>query len=151
MTPEVYEWVKYIKELENLNGKVLDVGSLNITGCVRDLFDDYTGLDMKAGENVDIVANAHDLPFENETFDVVCCLEMLEHDSNFYQTIDEIYRVLKPGGYLLLTARANGYELHDFPHDYWRFNEDGFRLLLEPFSRAFVGENLLGIYGWAQK
>ena len=151
MTPEVREWVRYVRDLNGLGGRVLDVGSLDITGCVRDLFDDYTGLDMKAGKNVDVIADAHDLPFGDESFDVVCCLEMLEHASDFFMTLAEIDRVLRPGGYLLLTARANGYELHDFPHDYWRFNEDGFRLLLSRFTRAFVGENLLGIYGWAQK
>jgi SAM-dependent methyltransferase len=151
MTPEVYEWVKEVKRTFDLKGKVLDIGSMNITGCVRDLFEDYIGLDIRPGLNVDVVADAHSLPYANEYFDVVCCLEMLEHDSNFFQTIAEIQRVLKRDGYLLLSARANGYEAHDFPHDYWRFTEDAFRLLLSPFRVRSVGQNLLGIYGWAQK
>ncbi len=151
MTPEVYAWVKDCRGTFKLTGRVLDIGSRNITGCVRDLFDDYIGLDMERGLNVDVVADAHILPYPNDSFDVVCCLEMLEHDSNFFQTIAEAQRVLKPRGYLLLTARANGYELHDYPADYWGFTEDGFRLLLQRFSASSVAENLLGIYGWAVK
>ena len=151
MTSEVYTWVKQIRDELNLKGKVLDIGSLDINGCVRDLFEDYIGLDQIPGRNVDMVCNAHSLPFKPEFFDVVCCLEVLEHDTNFFQTISESYRVLKQGGYFLLTARANGYEHHDYPCDYWRFSEDSFNLLLKDFTHYHVGENLLGIYGWAQK
>ena len=151
MTPEVYNWVKEIRDTFKLKGKVLDIGSLDINGCCKDLFDDYIGLDIQPGKNVDVVANAHSLPYPNATFDIVLCLEMLEHDSNFFQTIAEVQRVLKPGGFFMLSARGNGYEKHDYPHDYWRFNVDGFRLLLSPFSKHSEGENLLGIFGWAKK
>lgn len=151
MTPEVYDWVWHVRDLEQIQGLVLDVGSQDITGCVRDLFEDYIGLDMVAGRNVDVVADAHSIPYDNSYFDAVCCLEMLEHDSNFFQTLAEIYRVLRPGGALLLTARAIGYEQHDYPHDYWRFTQDGFKLLLAPYNWSTVGEHMMGIFGWARK
>jgi SAM-dependent methyltransferase len=151
MTPEVYQWVKYVRDLLHIDGKVLDVGSQDITGCVRDLFVDYIGLDIVPGRNVDVVSDAHSIPYANSYFDAVCCLEMLEHDSNFFKTIAETYRVLKQGGFFLLTARAIAYERHDYPHDYWRFTQDGFRLLLKPYRFSTVGENMLGVFGWARK
>lgn len=151
MTSEVYDWVKILKLQLSLTGKVLDIGSLDLTGCVRDLFDDYLGLDQQSGKNVDIIWNAHSLPFRDNLFDVVCCLEVLEHDTNFFLTLAEARRVLKYGGYFLLTARANGYEKHDYPVDYWRFTEDSFNLLLSDYHQHHVGENMLGVYGWAQK
>jgi len=151
MTPEVYNWVKFVRDKFGLSGKVLDVGSRHINGDVRDLFDDYTGLDLVPGLNVDVVANAHNIPFPDAHFDVVCCLEMMEHDENFFLSLAEIYRVLKPGGWFLLTARGNGYELHDYPHDYWRFTQDGFMLLLKQFTSFSAGVNLMGVYGWAKK
>ena len=151
MTPEVYEWVKYVRDTLHIQGKVLDVGSQDITGCVEDLFGAYIGLDMVPGRNVNVVANSHSIPYDNDYFDAVCCLEMLEHDSNFFQTMAELYRVLRPGGIMMLTARAIGYEQHDYTHDYWRFTQDGFRLLLGAYSYSTVGENLLGIFGWARK
>jgi predicted SAM-dependent methyltransferase len=133
------------------SGKTLDVGCRWINGAVRDLFDDYTGLDIEPGLNVDIVCNAHKIPFDDNFFDTVCCLEMLEHDTNFFESIAECHRVLKPGGFFLLSARGNGYEKHDYPNDYWRFTEDGFNLLLASFTTQTSKENLLGIFGWAQK
>ena len=151
MTPEVYNWVRETRDKFKLEGKVLDIGSKDYTGAVGSLFKNYIGLDKEQGKNVDVVASSHILPYPNESFDVVCCLEMLEHDTNFFQTIAEVQRVLKKGGYFLLTARANGYQAHDYPNDFWRFTTDGFRLLLSGFSKHSEAENLLGIYGWAIK
>lgn len=155
MTDDVYRWVKEKQEKFQLDGYVLDIGSFDANGrpewSIRDLFTDYIGLDMRTGKNVDVVCSSHNLPYPNEFFDVVVCLEMLEHDSNFYRTIDEAYRVLKSGGYLLLTARANGYPPHNHPNDYWRFTKEGFKVLLERFLEHDVSGKNLGIYGWAQK
>lgn len=44
------------------------------------------------------VANAYDLPFENESFDVVCAMDILEHVENPQKVIEEASRVLKKNG-----------------------------------------------------
>ena len=41
---------------------------------------------------------AEKLPYQDHTFDVVICVDVLEHVSDYYQVVSEIYRVLKPGG-----------------------------------------------------
>ena len=113
---------------------ILEVGSADVNGGVRDLFDghSYTGIDHEAADGVDIVASSHDLTdlFERDTFDLVLCLEMLEHDTNPWDTIAEICEVTKPGGKVILTARGNGFPEHNRP-DCFRFMRDGFRALIE--------------------
>lgn len=122
------------RSIKNLSPtKVLEVGSYDVNGSVRDLFQcDYTGVDLLEGPGVDLVLDAQMLStaFEYETFDLVLCLEMLEHDSAPWHTAQELGLVLKPGGTLLVTVRGNGFPLHNEP-DCWRFMKDGFKELLK--------------------
>jgi SAM-dependent methyltransferase len=112
--------------------EVLEVGSLDVNGSVRPYFTGaYTGVDMREGPGVDKVAEAANLPFDDASFDVVVSTEMLEHDRTFWLSLPEMARVLRPGGHLLLTARATGFPAHDYPQDYWRFSVDSFRLLFD--------------------
>ena len=43
------------------------------------------------------------LPFENDSFDAVCCISVLEHTGNYGEILDEFARVLRPGGLLVIT------------------------------------------------
>lgn len=58
-----------------------------------------------------ICGDATRLPFENCSFDAVTMFDLLEHIPNHQQAIAEAIRVLKPGGYLLLST----------PNENWRF------------------------------
>lgn len=53
---------------------------------------------------IDIVSNITAIPVPDSSFDVVLCSEVLEHIPNPVNAIQELVRVLKPGGTLLLTA-----------------------------------------------
>ena len=147
MTPAVYEFANSF----GLTGKTLDVGSFDVNGSVRELFADYTGVDMRAGPNVDVVADAHSLPFEWGTFDNVLCLEMLEHDPSPFETMKEIRRVLKSGGVLMVTVAGIGFPRHDYPCDYWRFTGDGMRVLLNGMDHTQVTEDRDHVYLVAKK
>jgi SAM-dependent methyltransferase len=133
MHNSVYEFVaRVVDEYELYKKEVLEIGSRNINGTIRDHFNSsYVGLDMVDGEDVDIVSESWDLPFPNRTFDVVVSCEMLEHDEAFWLTFPEVYRVLKTGGYFIVTTRGINFPYHEFPGDYWRFTEDGIKSLLE--------------------
>lgn len=146
MNTPVYEFVAETVKRFDISGRILDIGALDVNGCVRALFKgmDYTGLDMTAGENVDVVANAHELPFDDASFDCITCLEMLEHDNRPLETMAEIYRTLKPGGLVIITARSLATPLHGYPDDYWRFTMSGLRELLKDFTDVEV--NLEPIY-----
>jgi SAM-dependent methyltransferase len=124
-----------IKQYQLQDKKILEVGSLNVNGSVRDLFNGgyamYIGFDMCAGKGVDVVGNAHNMIFDSEIFDVVISTEMLEHDDKFWFSLSEMGRVLKPNGYLILTARGNGFIKHNHPSDYYRFMPEAFNVLFK--------------------
>src|SRR5262249_35554440 len=95
---------------------------------------EYIGIDKIAGPGVDIVADAHSIPFDREHFDVVICAETLEHDEAPWETAKEIYRVAKRGGLVIVTVPGIGFPRHDYPSDYWRFTTDGIALLFKDFE-----------------
>lgn len=114
-----------------IKGRILEIGSYDVNGSVRDLFPDtdYIGIDMREGKGVDKVMNGAKLDFPDKSFDGVLYLETMEHDKTFWLTLAEIGRVLKEGGRLIATARGIGFPLHDYPGDYFRFTEQFFREL----------------------
>lgn len=149
MTQQVYQFVKSL----GLSGKVLDCGSRDVNGSVRDLFTDYTGIDQCSGKNVDRVMSTHDLSvFPAGSFDHVLCLEMLEHDAAFWDSFVEMKRVLKSGGRLVVTTRGIDFPLHE-PPDYWRFTAQGLHLLFHDMLDVFVtgttGDR--GVFGYGTK
>jgi hypothetical protein len=60
-------------------------------------------------------------------------MESLEHIAYPQRSIDELYRVLKPSGFLILTTVMH-FKIHRAPKDYWRFTPDGLELLLKRFK-----------------
>jgi len=115
--------------------KILDVGSLQAEPdhkvyrslCSKNW--EYYGLDLVKGPNVDIVANhPHRWPMLIMTFDVVISGQTLEHCSHPLELMQEIFRILKPGGQIFIIAPSAG-KAHCRP-DYWRFLPDGIFLLL---------------------
>lgn len=86
-------------------GPVLEVGSRNINGGVRDLFpsDGYLGIDLVEGPGVDEVGDVADYVTDLEFATVVCC-EVLEHYDDPTGLIAACHGLLEPGGVLLLTA-----------------------------------------------
>jgi SAM-dependent methyltransferase len=109
----------------------LEVGSFDVNGSLRRFFGGiYVGVDLRVGPGVDAVASARSLPFQDSTWPVVVCTELLEHDRYFWLSVPEMARVLSPGGYLLLSTRGIGFQLHEYPADYWRFTVEAVGSLL---------------------
>ncbi len=84
---------------------VLDVGSLDINGNNRYLFNDCSiiGIDLRKGKNVDVVTKVHQY-VSYKKFDIVICTEMLEHDEHWQLSLKKMLELLCKGGLLLLTA-----------------------------------------------
>jgi len=64
--------------------------------------DTVIGLDMRGGDGVDVVHNIENLPlpFEANTFDLIIARSIMEHIRDLPKLLDELYRILKPGGSL---------------------------------------------------
>ena len=111
--------------------EVLDLGAAssqsNYPGYSTNFVDErftYHGLDMSAGDNVDIVPDDPNAwPIADNSIDVVICGQMFEHDPFFWLTTAQIARVLRPGGYFCAIAPSSG-PAHGFPIDCWRFYGD---------------------------
>src|SRR5688572_15830496 len=82
--------------------RVLEVGSQNINGSVREHFFlcEYIGLDLGPGKKVDLVCHGADFKTPG-LFDVVISCEALEHDRRWNETLLQMYENLKPGGLLI--------------------------------------------------
>jgi ubiquinone/menaquinone biosynthesis C-methylase UbiE len=111
--------------------RTLDIGAQNGPYAVH--FPDRIALDIKRGVGVQIIGDAQALGIADASFEVILCTEVLEHLPEPQRAIDEMFRVLVPGGQLLLTTRFL-FPIHDAPHDYFRFTKYGLRHLLRRFE-----------------
>lgn len=122
----------YLKE----NKTVLDYGAKIIGSDVsyRSLLKDvknisYVGMDIESGNGVDIIMNdVYKAPFEDNSIDVILSGQMFEHCEFFWLTINDMARILKKDGYILLIAPSSG-SVHRFPVDCWRFYPDAYKAL----------------------
>jgi len=93
---------------------VLDVGSLDVNGANRYLFDScaYTGIDVDNGKNVDIVSVCHEFKPEGFIYDTVISTECLEHDKYWEQSLPHMISLIRPRGFILITCATHGREEH---------------------------------------
>jgi SAM-dependent methyltransferase len=116
-------FVKQILGNYFINKRVLDVGSGDINGNNRFLFEncEYDGNDVIQAHNVTIVSKTKDLPFTDNTFDTIISTECFEHDPEYKESFIKIYNMLKPDGLFCFTCASTGRGEHGTrrttPHD----------------------------------
>lgn len=107
---------------------------------------EYIGLDYPLTVSkgypgrVNVFSDGQCLPFKADSMDTVLLLDVLEHIVSPESVLAETYRVLKPGGIVVLQVPFL-YPLHDEPHDYHRWTDQGLRLLLE--RQGFIINDLI--------
>jgi len=117
------------------DGYLLDVGCG--TKPYKSLFNvtSYIGLDVAGGghdddaKTADIYYNGKNFPFSDSFFDYVISNQVLEHVFKPEQFIEEIYRIIKPDGLLLLTVPFV-WDEHEAPYDYGRYTSFGLNYLI---------------------
>lgn len=137
---------KYLKKYKSKPLKILDVGSQDVNGSYKPLFNNinwtYTGLDIVNGKDVDIVVR--DIynwkEIKSNFYDVVISGQSLEHIEFFWLTMQEIARTLKEKGLCCVIVPSSGLE-HKYPIDCWRFFPDGLKALSK-----YVGLKVLKTY-----
>lgn len=106
---------------------VLEVGSRNVTGSLRDAVvheGRWVGVDIEPGPGVDVVlSDPYSLPFEDGEFGAAIATSVFEHNEMFWLTFLEMARVVRPGGLLYLCSPSNGH-IHRHPVDCYRFYPD---------------------------
>jgi len=127
-------FTQWLGRLNHTNALVLDVGGRiqPYRSLINGRPSRYIAVDLRLTPLVDIAGDAAQLPFRSDCFDLVFCTQMLEYAPEPRQVIAEIHRVLKPGGFLLLSAPA--VYPQDSDRDAWRFLPAALRELLKEFS-----------------
>lgn len=115
-----------------IGSRIINIGSGNTR-----LREDILNLDIKKFPNVDIVADARSLPFDNYYFDCVFCSAVLEHTSEPWIVADEIQRVLKPNGIACIQSPFLE-AIHD-DEDYFRFTLKGLKSLFPKLKELKSG------------
>jgi len=111
----------------NPDARVLDIGGRDRSKFdVSSLFHvkEYVVLDILPGDNVDVVADAHEMSkvLAPESFDFVISASVFEHLLMPWKVALEINRVLKPGGLAWISTHQT-VGMHDLPWDFWRFSD----------------------------
>lgn len=94
--------------------------------------------DVTIAERTQIIVDAHDIPFADETFDCVIAQAVLEHVINPQRCVSEFHRVLKQNGYIYVETPFMQ-QVHGRPYDFTRFTEMGHRSLLRDFEEVSSG------------
>lgn len=111
--------MKYPKE-----GKTLNVGS-----GPKVISPDVINVDITPYENVSVIAEATDLPFEDSSIARIICDNVLEHVEQPEKAVAEASRVIMPGGYIYVSTPFL-YPFHSSPSDFMRWTDEGMNILL---------------------
>ena len=128
---------------------VLDVGGRiqPYRSLIANRLHRYVAVDLRSTPLVSIVARAEQLPLRDSQFDLVLCTQMLEYIADPSMVIDEIHRVLRPGGTLLLSVPSAC--PMDAEQECWRFLPQGLRQLLAGFTGVEIvaeGGSVVGFF-----
>ena len=100
-------------------------------GCGDKLIPGFVNVDLGRYPPVDIVSSLEKLPYRDASVDLLVSNSVLEHIYNYQNVIQEVHRVLKPGGYLYLCVPNLCMRHHEF--DYHRWTMPGLERLLSDF------------------
>lgn len=145
MNQFIHGVARAVAEAFDLPAPILEIGSYQVVGQealanLRALFPgkEYVGLDLRPGPGVDLVASVEALPQPDASVGTVLALNTFEHVERFWRGFEEIERVLRPGGALLVSCPFY-FHIHNYPSDYWRFTPEALRSLLRSYPHKLIG------------
>lgn len=131
--------IDFLSEKYNSPGmSILELGSRNVTGAnFRSQFSKarYVGFDFYAGENVDVVGDAHKMSSyfdQGEQFDLIFSSAVFEHLHMPWVAAQEIHKLLKVGGAVFVETHFS-WRSHERPWNFFQFSDMGLRAL---FNKA---------------
>jgi SAM-dependent methyltransferase len=145
MHQPIKDFTELISKQLEIKEPIYEFGAFQVSGQegfadLRPYFPNkkYVGADMRLGTGVDVVLDLHNIALQDESVGTVLCFDTLEHVEDPRKAINEIYRILKPGGILAISS-VMYCPIHDYPSDYWRFTPEAFKSIMKPFKTTFVG------------
>ncbi len=145
MRDNVRAFVETAVESFGLRGPVYEFGSYLVAGQehvanLRPLFagDTYVGCDMRDGPGVDRVEDLAQVNLPDGVARTIVCVDTLEHVFQVERAVQEMVRLLAPGGFLLLSAPMD-FRIHAYPDDYWRLTPSCLARLLAPLDGVVIG------------
>lgn len=144
MRLSIRAFVELAESVFSLQEPVVEFGSYQVgdhgIGDLRPLFKGkrFIGCDMRPGPGVDRVEDVEKTGFGTGEAGGVVFVDTIEHVRRPEAAVSEIFRILKPGGVLVM-ASVMDFPVHNHPHDYWRFTPEGFKSLLSVFPQGAVG------------
>ena len=138
MRMPVKEFVVYARDNYNLVDPILDVCAGWEPNFYQPLFPGRTYLKQDQTQfdppTMDYVCDAHKMePIGDNSIGTVLLLEALEHIQEPQVVVNQIHRILRPGGICVATTLTT-FEIHRTPYDYWRFCPDGMCYIFRSFD-----------------
>lgn len=135
------EIVRLAKETK-VRPRILVIGGGAIGNGAGGLYSDESielvGTDIYASPNIHVIADGHQLPFADETFNGVWIQAVLEHVLDPARVVAEIRRVLVSGGLVFATIPFMQ-QVHEGAYDFTRFTMSGHRWLFRSFELIAAG------------
>ncbi len=111
-----------------------DIADLRPVFCERE----FIGCDMRSGPGVDRVEDLAGLSLPDHAARGIVCVDTLEHVYDVMQAVREMWRVLAPGGIMLVSAPMD-FRIHAYPDDYWRLTPSCLARLFAPAAASIIG------------
>jgi len=132
----IREFVRTAAEQTKPGSLVLDAGAGECRFKPMFTHTRYVGVDFGQGDpawnysRLDAVARLEELPFVDGAFDAVLSIVVLEHTPEPLRVLEEMRRVMRPGGALYMVV-PHMWEEHQRPFDFFRYTSGGIRYLME--------------------
>lgn len=128
-----YHWIEY--NIKDYIPKISGVQRVLLLGCgdgedvkiFKELGFETLAFDVNRSDYTDLLADAHFLPFKNESFDLVFSMQVLEHVHSPWLVVQEVFRVTKKGGLFVGSVAF----LKPFHNSYFHITHLGITSLLE--------------------
>lgn len=131
---------RFIEEfIKDQKGRILELGSVDkdiaknlAVNCSEFIKSDYEPIKDDV-----IKIDATNIDFSDNSFDCVIAVSLLEHIYEYQKVIDEIYRILKHDGRLILACPFI-FPYHPSTEDYFRYSPAAYRKMLSNFSQVDI-------------
>ncbi len=141
----IIKFMKFVSKEVKKSDKVLDAGA---GSCPYKKYVSHANYESTDFEDIfkkkskklhNFLCSLEDIPKPNNSYDVVVNTQVLQHVEEPQKVINELYRILKPGGKLFLTA-PQGWGIHAAPYHFFNFTNFGLKSLFEKagFKIVFI-------------